>query len=170
MKVLVTYLSRTGNTKKVAEAIFEEIQADKDFIELNRAEGFDGYDLVFVGFPIEMFGPPREAASFLGQHCAGKNVALFITHASKEDDPELAPWLDKSSEVVAQANLIGTFHCQGELGEQIANYMEKSPNEKLAAWARERPSTLGQPDRIRLRRAQDWAKKMLETCPQRISP
>jgi len=29
MKVLVTYMSVTGNTKKVAEAIFKEIQEEK---------------------------------------------------------------------------------------------------------------------------------------------
>ncbi len=122
--------------------------------------------MIFVGFPIEKFGPPEEAANFLGQHCAGKNVCLFITHGSKEDDLQLAPWLAKSAEAVARANLIGTFHCQGELAEQIANYMSKSPDEKLAAWAKDRPSTIGQPDSIRLRRAQDWAKKMWESCPR----
>ncbi len=30
MKVLVTYLSRTGNTRKVAQAIFEEIKDEKE--------------------------------------------------------------------------------------------------------------------------------------------
>ncbi|MBM3155927.1 MAG: hypothetical protein FJ004_01415 [Chloroflexi bacterium] len=30
MKVLVAYMSQTGNTRKVAEAIFEEIHAEKD--------------------------------------------------------------------------------------------------------------------------------------------
>ncbi len=30
MKVIVTYMSRTGNTKKVAEAIFQEIKGKKE--------------------------------------------------------------------------------------------------------------------------------------------
>ena len=30
MKVIVTYLSQTGNTKKVAEAIFQEIKVKKE--------------------------------------------------------------------------------------------------------------------------------------------
>ncbi len=30
MKVIVTYMSQTGNTKKVAEAIFQEIKGKKE--------------------------------------------------------------------------------------------------------------------------------------------
>ena len=33
MKVLVAYMSQTGNTKKVAEAIYEEITVDKGIKE-----------------------------------------------------------------------------------------------------------------------------------------
>ena len=143
MKVLVTYLSRTGNTKKVAEAIFEEIQTAKDIKALNQTNGFDGYDMIFVGFPIELYGPPKEVSVFLEQHSAGENVALFITHAAKEDAKELPEWLAKCKTAVAHANLVGTFNCQGELGEQIANYMLKSPDQKLVSWAKERSSTSG---------------------------
>jgi len=32
MKVIVAYMSQTGNTRKVAEAIFEEIQSEKEHL------------------------------------------------------------------------------------------------------------------------------------------
>ncbi|MDM8001227.1 MAG: flavodoxin family protein, partial [Dehalococcoidia bacterium] len=36
MKTLVAYVSRTGNTKKVAHAIFAEIRGEKELKELGQ--------------------------------------------------------------------------------------------------------------------------------------
>jgi flavodoxin len=52
MKVLVTYVSRTGNTKKVAQAIFEQVKGTKETKELQEVDTLEGYDLAFVGLPI----------------------------------------------------------------------------------------------------------------------
>ena len=51
MKSLVLWSSRTGNTKAVAEAIFEALPGETEIMEEGR-EGNDlsSYDLVFVGF------------------------------------------------------------------------------------------------------------------------
>ena len=89
MKVLVTYMSQTGNTKKVAEAIFGEIQADKKLVELKDLGGLEDYDLYFVGFPIQAYGPAHPAKVFLEQHAAGKDIVLFVTHASPDDEHSL---------------------------------------------------------------------------------
>jgi hypothetical protein len=66
--------------------------------------------------------------------------------------------------MAAQTNLKGLFNCQGELGEQVAGYMLKSPDKRLAEWAKQRPSTLGQPDSTRLNRARVWAKQVMENA------
>lgn len=161
MKVLVTYLSRTGNTKKVAQAIFDEIKGAREIEELARVNTLDGYDLVFVGFPIEGYSAAKPAGDFLQKHAAGRKIALFITHASPEDSPNLAPWLASCTALAAQAKLISVFNCQGELSEQIADFMTKSGDEKLAAWAKDRPTTVGQPDALRLERARSWAREVL---------
>jgi len=165
MKVLVAYVSRTGNTKKVAQAIFEEIQATKEIKELSQIHGLEGYDLAFIGFPIEGYGPAKEAAVFLEKHATGKNVALFITHAASEDSKNLPEWLANCKASTTNANLKGMFNCQGELAEKIADYMLKSKDDKLIAWAKMRPSTMGQPDSARLQRARVWAKRVLESLP-----
>jgi flavodoxin len=161
MKVLVTYVSRTGNTKKVAQAIFDQVKGSKDMKELDQVTTLEGYDLAFVGFPIEAYGPAKPAADFLQKHADGRNIALFVTHASPEDSPEMPGYLKGCRAAAAQANLVGVFDCQGELSEQIADFMTKSGDEKLAAWAKERPSTIGQPDATRLQRAGRWAKEVL---------
>lgn len=160
MKALVTYQSLTGNTKKVATAIFEAIGRQKEMKELSEVTTLEGYDLVFVGFPIMIHGPSQEASGFLANQAAGKNVALFITHASPEDSEPLQDWLEKCKNTAANANLKGVFHCQGELSEQVADFMLSSDDATLVEWAKGRPATVGQPDTARLQQAKDWAKKI----------
>ena len=51
-KVLVAYMSKTGNTKKVAEVIYDEIQGEKEIKTIEEVESLNSYDLAFLGFPI----------------------------------------------------------------------------------------------------------------------
>ena len=46
MKVLVAYKSQTGNTRKIAEAIFGEIQEEKEIKRIADVDSLEGYDLV----------------------------------------------------------------------------------------------------------------------------
>lgn len=85
MRLLVGYMSQTGNTKKVAEAIFDEIQGEKEIKRLKEIKDMEGYDLAFLGFPMRAFGPDKKAKKFLETQCQGKKIALFITHAAPED-------------------------------------------------------------------------------------
>ncbi|MCJ7807472.1 MAG: flavodoxin family protein, partial [Dehalococcoidia bacterium] len=73
MKVIVAYMSQTGNTRKVAEAIFEEIQTEKEIKALDELGSLQGYDLSFIGFPIQIYGPAQPAKAFLEEHAAGKD-------------------------------------------------------------------------------------------------
>ena len=62
MKILVAYLSKTGNTKKVAEAIFDEITDEKELKKIEDVDSLDGYDYSFLGFPIQRMGPDKKTA------------------------------------------------------------------------------------------------------------
>ncbi len=161
MKVLVAYMSQTGQTKKVAQAIYEAIQGTKEMKEMKQVPNLDDYDLTFVGFPIMRYGPSPEAANFLENKAAGKNIAIFITHSAPEEMKELQEWINKCVAPAAKANVKGVFNCQGELGKDIADFMLKSGNLALETWAKNRESTLGQPDARRLERARIWAKDLL---------
>jgi flavodoxin len=160
VKVLVAYISRTGNTHKVAEAIAGEIEVDKDIKKLNEVESLDAYDLAFIGFPIERFGPAEEAAQFLAMKAIGKKVALFITHAAPEGLPHLAAWLEKCRGAAKEAELLGVFNCRGDLARQVRESMLKSEDPQLRAWG-EASKPMGNPDEARLNRARAFAKEVL---------
>ena len=161
MKVLVAYLSVSGNTKKVAEAIYKEIKGDKELKEMKEVTSLKGYDLCFIGFPIHAFGPAKEAKAFLEKNAAGKDMALFMTHATPEDKPLIQQWLERCKVAAPRANIVGLFHCQGELAQDVADMMLASKNEDLIAWAEQRDETLGQPDAARLKKARKFAKEIM---------
>jgi len=161
VKIMVTYLSQTGNTKKVAEAIFQEIKGKKEIKPMSEVNSLDGYDLAFIGLPIQAYGPAAEGKSFMEQHVKGKNIALFITHAAPEGKPEIKEWLDKCKAAAAGANICGVFDCQGELSQAIADFMVNSGDPKLVTEGKERPLTVGQPDAKRLKKAQSFAREII---------
>lgn len=162
MKVLVTYATQTGNTKKVADAIFQELPGDKEIKPLAEVSGVEGYDLVFIGTPIERFGPNPAVKEFLETKVNGKDVALFVTHASPEEGgPELEKWLTVCRDSAAGANVVGLFHCQWQLSEMVKGFMLKSPDPKLQAWARA-DNSQGQPDASRLERARAFAREIMQ--------
>lgn len=167
MKVLVTYISRTGCTKKVAEAIFSQIQGDKEMKEAGEVNDLGGYDIVFFGFPIESYGPSQQAKTFLEKKCAGRDVAVFVTHAAPENSPFLGPWLAGCREAAAPANVIAMFDCQGELSQLVMEQLASSPNPELQAFASMGPTTKGQPDEARLERARLFARQTMQrlACP-----
>ena len=162
MNVLVTYFTQTGNTKKVAEAIHEEITEAKEIKELAAVESLEGRDLSFIGFPIMAFGPAKPAKEFLAAHAAGKRVALFITHASPEDSEPLEEWLAACREAAADTDLVGVFNCQGELAESIADLLANNEDPQIRAFAEGRSQTVGQPDEARLEKARAFAREIME--------
>lgn len=171
MKVLVAYMSKTGNTRKVAEAIYEEISDEKEMKPIDEVDSIEGYDIAFLGFPIHMEGPDKKAARLLEKHCINsRNVVLFITHAAPENSPDLPPMLDKFKQAARGANIVDMFDCQGELDKTTKRIMSVFPNAKLRMWAKE-DNSRGQPDEARLDRARVFSRDVMKRLHNvRIEP
>ncbi len=162
MKILVAYMTKTGNTKKVAEAIFGEIGGETEIKPIEQVDSAAGYDVVFLGFPIHRMGPDKRTEKLLKKHCSGgRKVVLFITHASPEDGPDLPPMLEKFMQAARGADIIDMFHCQGELAKGIKRFMSIWPNAQFRRWARE-DNSQGQPDATRIERARAFAREVMK--------
>ncbi|MFZ2445131.1 MAG: flavodoxin family protein [Syntrophobacteraceae bacterium] len=162
MKILVTYASWTGNTRKVAEAIFREMEPEKDLRELSEVTDLDSYDLIFVGFPMHEEGQPAaEARDFLKRRCAGRKVALFITHAAIEEFPLLNQWLENCKKAAEDTFLVAVFNCQGQMAQDALDAMLNSPDPKMRDFGGRVMHSRGQPDAVRLERARAFAKKVV---------
>lgn len=161
MKTLVTYFSQTGKTESVAQAIFEEIEGDKEIKKFDEVTNLGDYDLAFIGFPVHSAGPAKPAKAFLENNVAGKRIALFVTHASAEDAPDLPAILEKCKAAAGSAEIVGMFNCQGQLSDEIIGFLKKSDNPAHQAFAAYGPQTKGQPDSARIDKARAFARSTM---------
>jgi flavodoxin len=83
MKTAVFYLSRTGNTKRFAEAISESLAAPLFDVTSIKPETQTHYDLLFIGTPVNGFTACPEVFSFIQKLPIGvnKKAILFCTYA-----------------------------------------------------------------------------------------
>jgi flavodoxin len=83
MKTCVLYFSRTGNTKRMAEAIAESTKAVAFDMTSSDPSVAEGFDLLIVGTPVEGFRPAKETVDFVERlpKTEGKRAILFCTHA-----------------------------------------------------------------------------------------
>ena len=76
----------------------------KDVPVSGRVEGFENYDLVFLGFPIWYYGAPNVIQTFCkGYDWTGKKLALFATSGgsgSGKTAEKLMPYLPGAPEIV----------------------------------------------------------------------
>mgnify|MGYP002349637687 CR=1 FL=1 len=163
MKVLVSFVSWTGNTKKIAEAIFSRITEEKEIRPFSEITDTTSYDLVFVGFPIHGFGEPaEEAVRFLAERCGGKKVALFVTHAAPEDSAYVPPWLEACKDIAKGSILLGLRDFQGQIAlEQVDRMLQSSNPEALKLVKHVVHASLGQPDATRLAQARAFAEEVM---------
>ena len=83
MKPCVLYFSRTGNTKRMAEAIAEATKAPAFAITSSQPSVVADFDLLIVGTPVEGFRPAKETVDFVERlpKTEGKKAILFCTYA-----------------------------------------------------------------------------------------
>jgi len=155
-KTLVTYFSRTGNTKLVAEAIHGALGGDKTIKPMAEAGDLTPYQLIFAGFPVQTHSVPYPVEVFLKSIPEGKKVALFSTHGSVAGSRLSREALEYASILVARARLIGTFSCRGRVSMKALEVLMQSPEHE--AWADMAASAATHPDESDLEDARAFAR------------
>jgi flavodoxin len=160
MKALVTYFSQTGNTEKVAWAIYDGIEtAEKDILPVSEVRDTGSYDLVFCGFPVQAHSVPPAVESFLEQLPDGTKVALFATHGSLRGGELAVQAFYHAITVTPKLKILGTFGCRGKVKHSLLDALMNKPENM--AWAVEAQSAAGHPDRSDLEDAAEFARTML---------
>ena len=145
MKVLITYYSGTGNTKKIASAIKEGLTGHEiDLLpvkEVNPVElGF--YDLLFLGSGTYGFNVSRKVTSLIKKASSlPANIAYFSTHESQKSWPNA---FKSVNELIKDydCRILGEFDCCGE------NLVEKAQEQREAMYSRMKPEEKVEAERI----------------------
>ncbi|MEM2146890.1 MAG: flavodoxin family protein [Candidatus Jordarchaeaceae archaeon] len=138
MKILVTYFTETGNTGKIAQAIFDEVskvhKAELKKIEEVSADSFSQYNLIFIGTPCQMgdlAAPVKKLLDALPRSPKYK-IAGFFTHGAppeeKEDYEKCFTTFNKVCQE-KQIGYLGCFECQGfptpKIHQIVTDYLIK---------------------------------------------
>ncbi|OPY85449.1 MAG: flavodoxin [Smithella sp. PtaU1.Bin162] len=159
MKALVSYYSATGNTKKIAEAIFEAIHIEKELQPVEEVKNFSGYDIIFYGFPVNAHSVPGKAARFISGLPAGQKIAFFSTHGSLRGGQLPKQAFEHALGLAAKLKVLGNFGCRGKVDPKIIDALSKSPEHKT--WAEEAMGAIDHPNKNDLADAKTFAREML---------
>jgi len=168
-KVLITYATQTGNTKKVADAIngaakgHEVTTAPVDGVDPAEA---GEYDVVFVGSPIHAGGLSAPAGAFLDGLPEGGDMKLagFVTHSSYAFQHEaFQRGLDMFDEVseAKKIDCLGVFDCQGKLAPELHAFVKQNLGVSDEEFARIMAETDPHPDDADLKAAAEFAVNIL---------
>lgn len=158
-KTLVTYVSGTGNTKKVAEAIFEALDGDKTIKPINDVETVDGFGLVFVGFPVHAHSVPYKVDAFIKKLLPAQKVAFFCTHGALSGHRLSREGLEHAATAASKCKLLGTYSCRGKISVEVIEAIKKSPEN--FEWLEMASSADSHPNETDLAEAKVFARQVV---------
>jgi len=131
MKAEVRYLSKSGNTKAVAEAIAAAAGCKAETIEMPVNEQTD---ILFIGGALYWGGIDKALKAYIASLTPSnvKQVAVFSTASIKESAyPQISGDLEKQGLSVLKAE----FHCKGKVAktEETSVLIKKFTEEVMAS-------------------------------------
>lgn len=164
MNVLVTYSSKTGNTRKLAEAIHLALP-NADLCPMGSVPNPSAYDLIFAGFWVQAGNASSDARQCL-RRLGSLPVALFATLGAYPDSQHAADSLKAAAREIPNGNVVDTFICQGAIDPNVIGWMEKLPQDDENAPNESRrqlwKDAESHPDDGDLKAVSDWAVAVLE--------
>lgn len=168
METLVTFYTDSGNTEKLAKAVFEGIdQTGKEIRPIKDVSTVDGYDLIFCGFPVQSHSVPAKVEAFIRSMPRGKNVAFFATHGSLRGGKLAVTAFHYALTLASHLNVLGTFGCRGRVQEKIIEELFRKAEHK--AWAEEAQSAAEHPSATDLEEGKEWAKWMVARAHSQLT-
>ncbi|MEO0454130.1 MAG: flavodoxin family protein [Verrucomicrobiota bacterium] len=146
MKILLTYSTRSGNTKRVAEAVATKLGSDVTLanIENEKTMNPDDFDVLIHGFWVTSTGADELSLEYLHQ-IRNRTIGLFGTMGANPDSPYARSIrLRLKNHLKKNNNTIGEwFLCPGEIASELITWFESLPEghsqyptpERRANWA-----------------------------------
>ena len=111
MKSLIVYSSQSGNTKKLAQAVYESLTGSKEMYAVTEAPDPAGYDLVALGFWLQAGKPDPKSVEYIGK-VGKKPLFLFATHGAVAGSDHALKAMDHAKSLAPEADILGTYSCQ----------------------------------------------------------
>jgi flavodoxin len=143
MKSLVVYSSQTGNTRKLAEAVFEALPGEKALYPVDEAPDPFDYGFIAVGFWLMGGKPDPKSSEYLGK-IRKKPLFLFATHGAGAGSDHAINGMGVAKSLASKSDIRGTYSCQGEVDPKILEKASKKPEPPV--WLADAPNAIGHPN------------------------
>lgn len=158
MKSLVVYSSQSGNTKKLAEGVFEALPEGKEITPVDGAPDPKGYDFVAVGFWLKGGDPDPKSLEYL-KKIEKIKLFLFATHGAAAGSDHAKKAMETAKSLAEGANIVGSFDCQGEVNAGLLEKVKARPNPP--EWIGDADTAIGHPDENDVRALKEKVKQIL---------
>jgi flavodoxin len=143
MKSLIVYSSQTGNTRKLAEAVFEALPGKKALYSVDEAPDPSGYGFIAVGFWLMQGKPDPKSSKYLGK-IGEKPLFLFASHGAGAASDHAIKGMEVAKSFAPDSDIWGTYSCQGEVDQKILEKASKKPEPPV--WLTDAPNAKGHPN------------------------
>lgn len=159
MKALVTYYTQTGNTEKLAHAIYDAIHLEKEILPIKDVKDSKGYDIIFVGFPVQAHSVPAAVHPLLKNIPHKQPIALFCTHGSQRGGHLPKQAIEHALGLASRAKVLGTFGVRGKVNPKVIDALVKTLQNQ--AWAEEAQGAIDHPNDADLADGKAFAKEII---------
>jgi len=131
MKIGIVYSSITGNTKKVADAIFNSLEGKAKIFRVKKDEfNYKDFDIILIGYWCRRTFMDNDSFELL-KTIKGKKIATFGTAGMYPDSTYANKCHEKIQQEIKKENeFIGSFLCQGKISEKRTEERLKIPKGK----------------------------------------
>lgn len=129
MKTLIAYSSKTGNTRKVGEAVLKAFPQG-EIVDISDVTDVNGYDLVVVGTWIDKGTADTKALKFI-ETIENKKVAYYFTLGAYPNSKHAEDCIGAIDKLFTDNGneITGRFHCQGAIDPKLIAWMSELPEE-----------------------------------------
>lgn len=127
MKTLITYSSKTGNTKMIAEAILEVLPKDTKIALIEEDIDPNKFEIILIGFWVDKTLADEKIRNYT-KRVKGKKIGIFATLGEYPDTQHAKDALKGMRDLLEVENeVIKEFICQGKIDSKITEYFETLP-------------------------------------------
>jgi len=144
MKSLIVYSSQSENTKKLADAIYKNLDGGKDIFPVDEAPSTEGYDLTFVGFWLMAGKPDPKSSEYLEKTGKDDRLFFFATHGAAAGSDHVKNAVNQATGLTNGSEIAGVFTCQGEVNPNVLEKVKQKPEPPV--WINDADAAVGHPD------------------------
>ena len=147
MKSMVVVSSKTGNTRQVAQAIFDVLPDPKQLFSVEEAPDPEEYDFLALGFWVDKGTADAKARAYF-EKVTGKKVGLFGTLGAYPDSDHARQSMERARALLEGNELLGDFLCQGRVDPKLVKMMaEKFKDDPHHSMTPERKARLAEAEK-----------------------